>query len=257
MISKIMTSLASRWNEFFHSRMTRNGSRHAFQWIRYLRIVYGLCLLYDRLILSLDFDMFFLYPPSSSATVTTATPIALLPLFPCQQYLLPVSATMTYSIVDTYLPYSPVCSIASYFPVSYHSYIFYLFHITSIINAILLIGNVYPKVQLVLLHINMMSFHFHSNLIWDGEDVMFKIWNFLFLFLPLQLPLSTTPNQPKTSSSNTPRENETNADQSSFSYPIWPIRLFQMELCCIYAGAGYAKFSTEAWRSGNALYHVT
>ena len=241
-----MTSLLSQWNEFFHSRITI--SSNAFRWIGYFRIVYGLCILYDRIILSFDFNMFFLYPSVTSSSV----PIATLPLFPCQQYLLPASATMTYSIVDTYLPYSPVCSVAGYFPASYHNYIFYLFHIVSIINAILLIWNVSPKLQLVLLHINMMSFHFHSSLIWDGEDVMFKLWNFLFLFLPLQIPTSSS----SSLSSSKISASQSESESQSFTYPIWPIRLFQIELCCIYAGAGYAKLSTETWRSGNALYHV-
>jgi hypothetical protein len=40
------------------------------------------------------------------------------------------------------------------------------------------------------------------------------------------------------------------------SYPIWPIRLFQIEMCCIYAGAGYSKLSSKRWRTGNAMYHV-
>jgi hypothetical protein len=247
----MISSFVSQWNEFFHSRVvitsTKTKSKHeTFQWIGYLRILYGLCILYDRIILSLDFDMFFLYPtPSSSFEV--------LPLIPCQQYMLPVSATTTYSIVDTYLPYSPLCSIASLLPVSYHSYIFYLFHFMSIVNAILLIANVYPKIQLVLLHINMLSFHFHSLLIWDGEDVMFKLWNFLFLFLPLQIPSSRQ--QSMVTKHNDGTKSSSDSDLTS-SYPMWPIRLFQIELCCIYAGAGYAKLSTETWRSGNALYHV-
>ena len=269
----MISSLVSRWNEFFHSRIilstttaTSNTKHHgssssSFRWISYLRIMYGLCILYDRIILSLDFNMFFLY--SSTSTTTTTSTDVVLPLIPCQQYLLPVSVTMTHSIVDSDLPYSPLCTIAASFPISYYSYIFYLFHFVSIINAILLIVNVYPKVQLILLHINMISLHFHNLLLWDGEDVMFKIWNFLFLFLPLQLQL---PLQFPTASSSVSKtknkkdddtDSDTNTSSSSLSsYPMWPIRLFQIELCCIYAGAGYAKLSTDIWRSGNALYHV-
>jgi hypothetical protein len=237
-----MVSLASRWNEFFHSRITTG--TNAFQWIRYLRIVYGLCILFDRIMLSLDFNMFFLYPTASNHV---AAPIATLPLIPCQQYLFPVSETLSYpNMVNTDFPYSPLCSIAEYLPLSYYSHIFYFVHIMGIVNAILLIWNVYPKLQLVLLHLNMMSFHFHSYVIWDGEDRMFKVWNFIFLFLPLQL----------SSSKPTPQDaNKTNAPNNS-SYPMWPIRLFQIEMCCIYAGAGYGKLASEIWRSGNALYQV-
>jgi hypothetical protein len=249
------SSFVSRWNQFFHSRITTNANNGmAFQWIRCLRIAYGFCILFDRIMLSLDFDMFFLYPTSR----TNHAAIATLPLIPCQQYFLPVKDILTYpDMVNTDFPYSPVCSVAAYFPVSYHSYIFYLFHIVGMINAILLVWNVYPKLQLVLLHVNMISFHFHSSLIWDGEDVMFKMWNFLFLFLPFH-----TPSTSAASPSNDKKDHDIDRHQFgtvpsvSYSYPIWPIRLFQIELCCIYAGAGYAKLSTEAWRSGNALYHV-
>ena len=241
----MLASFLSAWNEFFHSRFSTKcraiGHPATVAFIRYLRIAYGLCLLYDRLILSFDFRMFYLYPTTHPASSLRG---AMLPLFPCQQYLLPVRNTMTHSIVDVYLPYSPLCSIAEQLPISYHNVIYYLFHIVSIVNAILLICNIYPKLQLVLLHINMMSFHYHSLLIWDGEDVMFKVWNFLFLFLPLQSP-------PPSSSLTVPK-----SSAPTSSYPMWPIRLFQIELCCIYAGAGYAKLSTETWRSGNAMYHV-
>ena len=244
-----MASFISRWNEFFHSRMTL--SSNAFRLIGYLRILYGLCILWDRILLSLDFNMFFLYPSlMNHAALSSSTPIATLPLIPCQQYFIPVSETISYPIVDVEYPLSPLCTIAGYFPVSYHHYIFYIFHIISIINAILLIWNVSPKLQLVLLHINMMSLHFHSQTIWDGEDAMFKVWNFLFLFLPLQIPSLPEDKTEKRSLS-------VSDTASSYSYPMWPIRLFQIEVCGIYAGAGYAKLSNERWRSGNALYHVS
>ena len=251
MIFIALSSFISQWNEFFHSRVTVNSSS-AFQWIRYLRIAYGLCLLWDRILLSLDFNMFFLYPTTTAlSSSSTTTPIATLPLIPCQQYMFPVSETVTYPyMVNTDFPYSPLCSIASYFPFSYHSYIFYLFHIVGIVSAMLLIWNVYPKLQLVLLHINMMSFHFHSFIIWDGEDRMCRVLNFMFLFLPLQLPSSKPISQDEAKTCATTTGNGT------ASYPIWPVRLFQIEMCCILAGAGYSKLASEEWRSGNALYHV-
>ena len=242
----MMSSVASRWNEFFHSRITTGRNSNAFQLVRYLRIAYGACILFDRFMLSLDFDMFFLYPTSKHAAVLIAT----LPLIPCQQYFLPVSEVLTNPrMVKTHLPYSPLCSLAAFLPMSYHTYLFYSFHILGIVSAILLIMNVYPKVQLVLLHLNMMSFHFHSYVIWDGEDIFFKVWNFLFLFFPLKSP-SSKPN------ANEDTTNTESTTTKSSSYPIWPMRLFQIEMCCIYAGAGYGKLATEKWRSGNALYHV-
>jgi hypothetical protein len=243
------SSFVSRWNQFFHSRITTSANNGiAFQWIRCLRIAYGFCILFDRIMLSLDFDMFFLYPTSR----TNHAAIATLPLIPCQQYFLPVKDILTYpDMVNTDFPYSPVCSVAAYFPVSYHSYIFYLFHIVGMINAILLVWNVYPKLQLVLLHVNMISFHFHSSLIWDGEDVMCKVWNFLFLLLPLEV-LPSVSKSPTSHGYSTEKGSVTHA-----SYPIWPIRLFQIEVCCIYAGAGYGKLATKVWRSGNALYKVS
>ena len=44
-----MSSFVSQWNEFFHSRTGNNNS-------------YGLCILFDRIMLTLDFKMlFFIY----------------------------------------------------------------------------------------------------------------------------------------------------------------------------------------------------
>jgi hypothetical protein len=231
------------WDNFFHARTKvntsgtdTNTSRSTFVLCGRLRIVYALLLLYDRYILLYDFDWFYLSG-----------------IMPCKQHYR-----------ATILPYSILCDVAYYstiIPTSYIQYLYYTMFYLGILNAILLLLGIYPKVQLLLLHLNMLSFHNHSDLMWDGEDVMFKLWNFLFLFLPLNhitiydkfcglfYDRNNDTNKNNVKSMKTRKSNET-------TWPMWPFRLWQIEICCIYIGAGYSKLATYDWSSGNALYRV-
>ena len=217
------------WNHFFHTRT----SSSALVLCGRLRIFYAILLLCDRYILSYDFDFFFLSG-----------------IMPCDQHVTSSSP----------IPSSLLCHIVGALSPDYSHYVYYAFFYVGIVNAVLLLLGIAPKFQLLLLHVNMLSFHFHSPLIWDGEDNMFKIWNFLFLFLPLHhitihdnfrhlfYYKGTSP----TARISTEMDDDTELDD----WPMWPFRLWQIEICCIYVGAGFAKLSTDQWSSGNAMYSV-
>jgi hypothetical protein len=40
-------------------------------------------------------------------------------------------------------------------------------------------------------------------------------------------------------------------------WPMWPFRLWQIEICFIYAGAGLSKLSYSNWRNGLTVYYAT
>jgi hypothetical protein len=73
----------------------------------------------------------------------------------------------------------------------------------------------------------------HANiLLIDGEDVIFRLFAFFLVFVPPWHQLRTL--QPL--------------------LPAWPLRLFQLELCLIYACAATQKTNGPEWLEGTALY---
>lgn len=92
----------------------------------------------------------------------------------------------------------------------------------------------------------MTSFHSHNFVLCDGQDVMFRLWNSLMLFLPLHR-ITIYDGFGNKVSETTKRGD---------SWPLWPFRLWQIELCFIFIGAGLGKLSHERWRNGTAMYHI-
>lgn len=237
------------WNDFFHTRTSTTSTTSVVLLCGRLRIAYALLLLLDRWVLSYDFHFFFLSG-----------------IMPCEQHYQYRSLNANSVKASSWL-----CHLAGVVPPTSSPYVYYTFFYVGILNAVLLLLGIAPKIQLVLLHINMLSFHHHSAAIWDGEDNMFRIWNFLFLFLPLhhvtiydhfrhlfyyrhRTEQPPPPPPPPTISSKD--GSTTIATTTSETWPMWPFRLWQIEICCIYIGAGYTKLSTDLWSSGNALYSV-
>lgn len=202
------------WNAidwFFHARV---GSK-ACEMCGYVRIAYAFLVLCDKLLWSVDFEFFFL------------------------SGRLPYEATSKIASLD---------NCFSIFSLAPESDLLYLsMHVLSMVSAVLLLLGIAPRLQLLLMHFCFLSFHHHNTVIWDGEDCMFRVWNFLMMFLPLHrvtiYDLSTEKRRPQSD----PREE---------SWPMWPFRLWQIEVCYIYAGAAFGKLSSDRWRSGVALYHV-
>jgi hypothetical protein len=233
------------WNQFFHSRTNIKNSTNVFTLCGRLRIVYALLILFDRYTLSYDFKEFYLTP-----------------MMPCLQHYKP---TKVFPISH----YSVMCTIVGMVHPTQAPYVYFIFFYIGVLNATLLLFGVAPKLQLLLLHVNMLSFHHHSYSILDGEDSMFTIWNFLFLFLPLH-HVTIYDNfrhlfyykqnemvEKVNSEAGTSSTKQTNTPNIMETWPMWPFRLWQIEICCIYMGAGYSKLSTDMWYSGNALYRVS
>ena len=221
------------WNDFFHSRTNVHSATNVFLLCGRLRIAYALLLLFDRYILSYDFHTFYLTQ-----------------MMPCEQYYRTTAS-----------PNSLLCTIAGAVHPTQSPYVYYTFFYVGILNAVLLLLGITPKFQLVLLHINMLSFYNHSTLIWDGEDTMFALWNFLFLFLPLHhVTIYDKFRHLFYCNRNEQQAMKASKDgtviTTAETWPMWPFRLWQIEICCIYIGAGYSKLSTDLWSSGNAMYHV-
>ena len=195
-------------NQFFHAR----AGPGACILSGCIRVAFGFLILCDRLLLSIDFDYFFMK------------------ILPYDHSSKDENLTNGFTIFK-YTDGSPA--------------LYYALHILTMVQAVLLMMGIAPKFQLVCLHFLMCCFHFQNARIWDGEDVMFRVWNFLLLFLPLHRV--TVFELFGSKDKNKKKED---------SWPMWPFRLWQLEICFIYLGAGFGKLSNDRWLKGTALYHV-
>jgi hypothetical protein len=94
----------------------------------------------------------------------------------------------------------------------------------------------------------MHSFQNSNNLCFDGQDAMFITWASLFFYFPLHR-YSIWDLWKKKSSIST---------KDTDSWPMWPFRLFQLQMCFVYTGASWGKlFEDNNWTSGNALWRVS
>lgn len=104
-------------------------------------------------------------------------------------------------------------------------------HIVGIIQGILLLLGVAPRFQMLGVFVNLLSFAHHNQVIWDYEDQMFQDFCFVFLFMPLHR---------RTIFDNFGLKGD---DKPDDSFPMWPIRLFQLEVCFVYLGSVVAKLA--------------
>jgi hypothetical protein len=73
------------------------------------------------------------------------------------------------------------------------------------------------------------QFGHHNALLWNGEDNVLRLLAFFLVFFP-------PPGQK--------------------SWPMWPFRLMQFQMCLIFFSSGGLKLSGEYWKNGTALYRV-
>ena len=114
-----------------------------------------------------------------------------------------------------------------------------------LVQGILLLLGIAPRFQIFCIFLNMVSFHHHNYLLLDAQDVMFRTWALLFLFMPLhrltvfELFMS---------------RKEIKERYKNDSWAMWPFRLWQIQICFIYPGAALAKVNGKPWRDGTALF---
>lgn len=210
------------WNDFFHTRCSSATCKLGGA----MRIAYAFIFLCDRLLWTLDLD--FLLSPS--------------------QGLIP------FEVGQHRVWKGHQLSILSFAPDS--GTFLWTVHIMSIVHGVLLLLGIAPRVQVAAIFIILVSFQNSNTLCYDGQDGMFRIWASLFLYLPLhRFSLWTFIKKKKKNPTATKRPVD---DKDTDSWPMWPFRLFQLNMVFIYTGAGWGKlFGGFNWISGNALWRVS
>jgi Vitamin K-dependent gamma-carboxylase len=210
------------WNDFFHSRTGRNGCRLG----GIIRIGFAVLFLYDRILLGLDLDLFF-----------------------C-----PEDGLVPFTVGHEDGDFDDKAGNWTLFRLAPTSGSFLkVFHWIGCLHGLLLLLGVAPRFQLLGIYVNIVSYLNHNRLVWDGEDIMFKLWALLLFFLPLD-HFTAYDLFAQNCSSSTFRQTK---DQDSSTWPMWPFRLWQIQICAIYFGTALGKLNGPEWPSGMALYYTS
>ncbi|MFO0898757.1 MAG: HTTM domain-containing protein [Pirellulales bacterium] len=113
-------------------------------------------------------------------------------------------------------------------------------------QVVLLGLGLFTRVQSVGVFLWLVSFQQRNQAIRDGEDVVFRMFAFLLIFLPLGAVWSLDA-----------RRRNGRADAALQPRPKWPLRLMQFQTCLILLASGIYKTQGVAWRKGDALYYVS
>jgi len=111
-----------------------------------------------------------------------------------------------------------------------------------ILNGVLLLVGVAPRFQALGIFVFYCQFGNHDSALSDHQDVMMRMYALMLALAPIHhVTLWDGFGCTK--------------QKKNCSWPMWPIRCWQILVCLIYVGAGYGKLSSDVWRNGEALYY--
>ncbi len=113
------------------------------------------------------------------------------------------------------------------------------------IQTILLMFGFYSRVQAVCVFIWIVSFQNRNMFVFDGEDVVFRLFAFFLIFIPLGYGFSLDGLSRKRS--------KTSFTQSN----AWAVRFFQVQISVIYLSTALLKLKGHDWVSGHAMYYIS
>jgi hypothetical protein len=123
-------------------------------------------------------------------------------------------------------------------------------HYLGLMNALLLLLGIAPRLNAFALFINKCSFDHAHWMICDGVatgvNPMARLYNFYLLFLPLHHITIYDGFGRKEKPTNT--QNDT--------WPMWTVWLWQWQTVLVFFGAMVGKFHGDHWTNGTAMYYV-
>jgi hypothetical protein len=155
-----------------------------------------------------------------------------LPLYFTESGTLPLAASR--AIVD-----SDTFTVFSILPLT-DSSVWAIYTIMMI--QILMLGlGLWPRLQAAGVFFWLGMFHHRHIILFDGEDVAFRLLAFLLIFFPLhrytvvELFRGRSPGG---------------------TWPLWPFRLMQIQMCLIFLSTVMLKFGGREWWDGTAMFYV-
>lgn len=113
-------------------------------------------------------------------------------------------------------------------------------------HCVLLAVGLGSRFQAIGVFFWMISFQHRNNMIIDGEDIVFRLFAFFLVFMPLSQRFSVDAvlrrkfGRPEPTASSG-----------------WALRMLQIQMCLILWSAGLEKLGGADWWSGDAMYYVT
>jgi len=130
------------------------------------------------------------------------------------------------------------------------------------VQLVLLILGICPRFNAIGNFFWHVQFHHHNNILFDGSDIMIRLMAFFLIFLPLHRHTiwdviaylwsrfnGKAKTNKKASSTATPHNNID-------TWPMWPFRLIQIEMCLQFFSCVMVKWAGPMWRDGSAMYYV-
>lgn len=104
-----------------------------------------------------------------------------------------------------------------------------------------LILGLFPRCAALIVFVMFSGLTNANPAIFDAEDTMFRLFAFYLIFAPgpKQLREAGLPGQP-----------------GATPYPMWPLRLFQFQMCLMFFACAVQKMRGEVWADGTAMYYV-
>lgn len=204
--------LCGQWDRFFHEKADLSICGE-------IRIAYAFLLLVNALVLLPDLEKWFgesgVMPLSASRTIVDPDTVTLFQWLP-----------QTNAVLWT-------------------CYTLFLVQIVA-----LLLG-VFTRVQLVCVFVWLVSFQHRHLILFDGEDVVFRLLCFFLIFTPAGEYYSL----------DRWRKNRSGRGDDEAAgtpvWPIWPLRLMQIQMSLIYISTVWEKLKGKEWLDGTALYYVS
>jgi hypothetical protein len=114
--------------------------------------------------------------------------------------------------------------------------------------GVCLIASCFPRPCAALTMFLLTSVQHANVMLFDSEDVVFRLFAFFLVFVPPWRRLKKA----ATCGASSPDALASDAR----GYPAWPLRFFQLQLCIIYLAAGIQKSSGAEWIDGTAIYYA-
>jgi hypothetical protein len=115
-------------------------------------------------------------------------------------------------------------------------------YLVMMIQLVLLGLGVWPRLQAACVFLWLTTFQHRNIIIFDAEDNLFRLLAFFLVFLPLHR--------------HTIVERLRGEASGDGTWPVWPFRLVQLQMCLILVSTVLLKVSAKEWRDGTALWYV-
>jgi len=122
-------------------------------------------------------------------------------------------------------------------------------YLVLIANSTGLLLGLFTRVQLASIFVLYTSFAHRNYLIFDGEDILFRLMAFYLLFSPAGNYLSVKNWWTQKRISSEPRY--------PILYSIWPLRLIQIQTALVLFFSGIEKMKGTEWAGGTAIYYIS